>query len=57
MASPSSLIPVQLVQSIPALGTVAEVKTKAMQPGTGHQPLSLPWDMLGLWQAEEGRRG
>lgn len=53
----SSLVPVQLVQSTPALGRVAEVKTKAMQPGAGCQPLLLWGDELGLWEAEEGRRG
>lgn len=57
MGSPSSWVPVQLVQSCPALGRVAEVKTKAAQPGAGHQPLSLLGHELGLQEAEEGRRG
>lgn len=47
----------QLVQSAPALGRVAEVKTKAILPGAGHQPLLLLGDELGPREAEEGRRG
>lgn len=40
-----------------ALGRVTEVKTKAMQPGAGHQQLLLLGDKLGPQEAEEGRRG
>lgn len=57
MATPSAPVPVQLVQSAPALGRAAEVKTKAMQPGAGRQLLSLLGDELGLQKAEEVRRG
>lgn len=53
---PLQLVPVQLVQSAPVLEREAELETKAMQSGAGHQPLSLPGGELGLQEVEEERR-